>query len=141
MAQSTLESRFAVPQDQSDEEDKPDDTNTVYSYYDVDIYPYYNDGIEEFYKLFSQKLWVPTDARKKANFIDISIKFIVEKDGRLNEIDCKVSSIGPRVTEVLREEIIKAMKKMPNWVPGKADGKYVRVKVIIPYSLSVKERQ
>ncbi len=133
MAQSTLEERFAVPQQTSAEKEK-----MVYAYKEVDIYPYYNDGMEEFYKLFNKELWVPSGVREKANLINISIIFIVERDGRLSNIDSRVSSYGPKVSEGLREEIIKAMKKMPNWVPGKVNGEYVRVKVMIPYSLSIK---
>ena len=133
MAQSTLEERFAVPQ-----QTKTEKMSMVYPYNEVDIYPYYNDGIEEFYKLFSKELWVPSGVREKANHIRISIIFIVERDGSLSNIDSKVSSYGPKVSEGLREEIIKAMKKMPNWVPGKVNGEYVRVKIMIPYSLSIK---
>ncbi|KAF2506521.1 hypothetical protein E0W72_12880 [Flavobacterium arcticum] len=138
MAQGSLEDRFAVPQPVNNE--NKTNINTVYPYKDVDIYPYYNDGIEEFYTIFNKKLWVPSGVRKKANLISIYIHFIVEKDGRLSNIDSNVSGINARVSEGLKEEIIKAMKKMPNWVPGKVNGDLVRVKVVIPYYLTIRKR-
>lgn len=131
IAQGSLD-RFAVPQ-----EDKTvTDSNIIYKYDEVDIYPYYKEGMLEFYKLFNKKLWVPSGIRDKANQILITISCVIERDGRISNADCKVQSFGPKVTG-LKDEIIKAMQKMPNWVPGKVNGFPVRTKVRFPYSLRI----
>ncbi|OIQ17286.1 MAG: hypothetical protein BM557_08725 [Flavobacterium sp. MedPE-SWcel] len=135
LAQSSLENRFAVPQS---DESTTVNLNTVYNYDEVDIYPYYPDGIKEFYKLFKQKLWVPSGIRKRAGYINMSITFVIEKNGSISNIKTSVFSMQPEDVKSLTTEIIKAMKKMPKWMPGKIKARPVRVKIEVPYILNVK---
>lgn len=115
------------------------DYNKIYEYNDADIYPYYEGGMDEFFKLFQKKLWVPNSIRKKANIIRIIISFVIEKNGRITNIDTSTSMALYNDIDVLKDEIKKAMAKMPNWVPGKVDGKPARVRVKLPYTLTIRQ--
>ena len=64
------------------------------------------------------------DAKKEGIVI---ASFIVEKDGSISTIEI-VRGLGYGCDE----EVIRLIKMMPNWKPGKKDGKAVRVKLNIP---------
>ena len=53
--------------------------------------------------------------------------FIVEKNGKVSNIEI-VRGLGYGCDE----EVIRLLKMMPVWKPGKKDGKPVRVKLSIP---------
>ncbi|MBT3303315.1 MAG: energy transducer TonB [Bacteroidetes bacterium] len=53
--------------------------------------------------------------------------FIIEKDGRITDI-----KILKGVTPDIDKEVIRVLKKMPRWSPGKQKGKAVRVRINLP---------
>jgi len=57
--------------------------------------------------------------------------FIVEKDGSISHVEI-VRGLGYGCDE----EVIRLIKMMPKWTPGKKDGKPVRVKLSIPVQFS-----
>lgn len=137
IAQGSLD-RFTVPQNNMNTSASNSlAADKVFKYDEVDLYPYYEEGIKEFYKLFNRKLWVPNGIREQANLITIRILFIIERNGEVSNIKCNINSLVPEKFNGLREEIVKAMKKMPDWIPGKVNGEVVRTKITIPYSLTI----
>ena len=54
-------------------------------------------------------------------------RFIVEKDGSLSNI-----SVIRSLDTTCDNEAVKAIKKMPKWIPGKQNGQIVRVYYTIP---------
>ena len=62
----------------------------------------------------------------------VYVKFIVEKDGKLDNFQV-VRGVSPE----LDSTALKAVKEMPQWKPGKQDGKYVRIFVVVPVSFSL----
>lgn len=65
----------------------------------------------------------------------INIRFIVETDGTLSNIAVK-SVRGENTSNAYAE----AIKNMPKWIPGKREGKNVRVYYFIPLHISLKQR-
>ena len=57
----------------------------------------------------------------------VVVKFLVEKDGRLSHLKV-VRSVSP----LLDAEALRVIKAMPNWTPGRYEGKPVRVKYNVP---------
>ncbi|AXG74968.1 hypothetical protein DVK85_12300 [Flavobacterium arcticum] len=140
MAQSDLEKHFAVPQPYTNtdkEVTKKVKKKRVYIYDDVDIKPYYNDGMEAFYKLLTEKILLPKGTRSKASSLEMFISFILDKKGRIGSVSCLFIQYSSNEENELKTAIITKMKKMPNWIPGKVNGQPVRVKVTIPYSLPI----
>jgi TonB family protein len=61
----------------------------------------------------------------------VVVNFIVEKSGSLTRL--KVIR-KPEGGELLAEEVIRVVNKMPNWTPGSQNGKLVRVSFSLPIS-------
>jgi protein TonB len=58
------------------------------------------------------------------------VKFVVEKDGRLTNIEF-LQSPDP----VFEEEVIRVLKKSPKWTPGYQQGKPCRVSYVLPIDI------
>lgn len=61
--------------------------------------------------------------------------FIVEKDGSISDV--KTYSIY----EKFNQEVIKALTKMPNWIPAFEDNKPVRCRLRIPVNFRIEENK
>ena len=61
-------------------------------------------------------------------------RFIVEKDGHISNVEV-IRGIDPS----LDKEAVRLLKSMPNWMPGKQNGKTVRVQCVVPISFQLDE--
>jgi protein TonB len=96
---------------------------TVYDV--VEVFPEFSGGEKALLKFLSDNIVYPKEARgkgKKGIEGCVMIEFIVEKDGSLSNFTIK-RSIHP----LLDDEALRVVKLMPNWMPGKQNGKPVRV--------------
>jgi len=59
------------------------------------------------------------------------VTFVVEKDGTLTDI-----RILKGVEASCDREVIRVVKNMPRWNPGKIKGKPVRVQIFMGYKIS-----
>ena len=59
----------------------------------------------------------------------VYVKFVVNRDGSIEQV-----SIRKGVSEALDKEALRVVKSMPNWIPGKEEGKPVRVSFTLPIS-------
>ena len=59
----------------------------------------------------------------------VTLSFIIEEDGTITDIKCMRSP-----HDDLTEEAIRVVKLMPKWLPGKQNGKAVRVKYVLPFT-------
>lgn len=68
-------------------------------------------------------------ANAKANGIQgkVYVQFIVEKDGRITNVEVRRG-----VNEELDAEAMRLVKEMPNWKPGSNRGKIVRTRYTLP---------
>ena len=62
--------------------------------------------------------------------------FVVNKDGSLSDL-----SVLKPVGEALDQESLRLLKAMPLWVPGKINGRIVRVKFTLPLRFTVADKQ
>jgi TonB family protein len=74
----------------------------------------------------------PEEAHKADIQGRVIVTFVIEKDGSVTEAKV-VRSVHP----LLDEEAVRVVSAMPNWQPGKQDGKPVRVKYTIPIMFSL----
>lgn len=98
----------------------PDDENTIYNTAGLDVQPQFPGGIEEFYKFLNTNFVIPQDKPKLKG--KIYTTFIVEKDGSLSDIKV-LRDLGFGT----KEEAIRVLKSSPIWIPGKQNGKLIRV--------------
>jgi len=108
-----------------------DGTSTSYTK-SRDKYPEFKGGIKGFYKYLSAYIRYPDDARRNGVQGRVIISFVVERDGKLNDINV-VRSVSPSVDA----EALRIMKNCTNWVPGLQFGRPVRVSYSVPILFSL----
>lgn len=95
------------------------DSNHVYEF--VEEMPEFPGGIEALFK------WLSENIKPHEEIGRCVVEFIVEKDGSLSN-----PKIIKSKTPKLDAEVIRLVKAMPKWKPGKEKGKTVRVKYSLP---------
>ncbi|MBA4318573.1 MAG: regulatory sensor-transducer, BlaR1/MecR1 family protein [Flavobacterium sp.] len=93
--------------------------------------PDYLGGMQEFYKFFGANYNIPSDFKGNGR---IYIQFIVETDGSLSEFQV-IRDLGFGTGE----EAVRVLKLTPKWIPGKEDGKVVRMKFALPIAIQAKK--
>lgn len=63
----------------------------------------------------------------------VVITFVVERDGSLSDI-----TVLKSLEKAFDEEALRAVKSMPNWIPGMQDGEPIRVKYAVPVTFRLK---
>lgn len=108
-----------------------DTTGEIIMY--AEVMPQFNEGEEEMYKFISTNLNYPILAKENGIEGKVIVRFVVEKNGSLSNIE-----ILKKVGWGCDEEAMKLIKKMPNWIPGKMNGKPVRTYYTLPIVFSLK---
>lgn len=93
----------------------------------VEELPEYPGGMVEFMKWLTATLKYPDAALKRRMHGKVMISFIVEKDGTLTSLKV-IKSAG----KMFDDEALRVARLMPQWKPGKADGKPCRSMIAIP---------
>ena len=109
-------------QDQNPPADQP-----VFETKDIDMQPDFPGGLENFYNFFDKNFKKP----EVPNLIGkIFLSFIVETDGSLTDIrTLKDPGFGTGA------EAEKVLQQSPKWIPGRKEGKRVRVNYILPIGI------
>lgn len=96
--------------------------------YDVtEQMPQFKGGSAALFEYLSKNVQYPEDAKREGIQGRNVVTFIVENDGSIS--NCKiVHSIHPS----LDKETIRVVENMPKWIPGRQNGKTVRVKYTVP---------
>ncbi len=104
---------------------KQSDSNKIVDYPDVEAkYP----GGEEAMKTFlANNIRYPEIAMENGDQGKVYIKFIVEKNGSISEIE-----ILRGVSSAIDAESKRVISIMPNWEPAQANGEFVRAYCRIP---------
>lgn len=118
------EVRFTVNDGKSEEK-------TVYT--EVDEKPEFPGGEAEKYKWISQQLKYPEASVKRKAEGKVVVSFVVDKTGKIN--DCKIAS---GEDPDLCKEALRVVSIMPNWTPGKINGKAVDCQESMPISFKLK---
>ena len=95
----------------------------------VEQMPTFKGGDAALMKYLSENIKYPEAAEKAGEQGRVVVNFIVEKDGAVSNV-----KVARSVTPTLDAEAVRVIKAMPKWVPGKQDGKLVRVKYNVPVS-------
>lgn len=93
----------------------------------VEQQPSFPGGREELFKYLAYNVKYPIDAAENKIEGRVLVTFVVEHDGSISNVNV-ANSVYPS----LDKEAIRVVSEMPKWIPGKANGKTVRVKYTIP---------
>jgi protein TonB len=91
-----------------------------------DVQPTYPGGMDALRKFLERNLVNPKDM-EEGEMVNVNISFVVGYDGKLQRFNV-VRDGG----EIFNKEVIRVLKKMPDWVPGKARGENVAVNFNLP---------
>ena len=104
------------------------DTTTDDKIYEVcEQIPIYEGGDAALLKYLGENLKYPDNTKDRGVQGRLVIGFIVEKDGSLTD----VKVLRP-VDIDLDAEVLRLVKGMPKWIPGRQNGKRVRVRYLLP---------
>lgn len=102
----------------------------------VDRPPQFPGGLAAFYKYISQELKYPEEARRNGIEGKVYIQFVVNKDGSIDAVNA-VKGIGGGCDK----EAVRVIQNAPNFIPGMQEGKPVYVRMILPLTFKLSEKQ
>ena len=104
--------------------------NKIYTMPEVlEDMPEFPGGNTEIVKFISKNFNWPPEGAEMGISGNIICGFVIEKDGSINIVE-----VVKPLSHLFDAEVIRVIKRMPNWKAGKKDGKPVRVyfSVIVP---------
>ena len=100
-----------------------EEAEKVYDFVSIEKQPEYPGGITKFYEYLGKNIKYPKMAVDNNVSGKVFLSFIVERDGKLTDIQI-TRGLGSGTDE----EAIRVIKDSPKWNPGLSEGKAVRVK-------------
>ena len=104
-------------------------------YNSVEQMPEFPGGTVEMMKFLQQNIQYPANAAKNNVEGRVILQFVVEKDGQIGDV-----KIARSVDPELDAEALRVVKSMPNFIPGRQDGKPVAVWYTIPISFKLQSK-
>jgi len=102
------------------------DVNTPMDGASVDVLPSFPGGMDALKEFLERNLHNPDDL-ENGETIAVKIRFVVGYNGKLQGF-----TIVENGGDVYNKEVMRVLKKMPEWIPGKAKGRDVSVYYTIP---------
>ena len=112
----------------SKEEQNESESNKIFNGDDVDQQPSFPGGTNALNTFILSNLKYPVFAQEKGIQGRVVIKFIVEKDGSISNVE-----VDRSVDPDLDNEAMRVVKAMPKWIPGQINGKAVKVECSHPF--------
>ena len=106
--------------------------NKVYNVAEVQEKPIFPDGEAALFKYLADNLKYPAMARENGIEGTVYIEFVIDKDGSITEATVKRGIGGG-----CNEEALRLVNAMPKWIPGKKQGKPVKVKYTVPVKIKL----
>ena len=113
--------------------DEEKEDNNVYT--DVDKKPEFPGGYSALYKFIADHLKYPEAAKMKRIQGKVFVKFIVGKEGNVENPEVVKSD-----NSALNSEAIRVVSSLPKWIPGSHKGKKVRVANTITVNFKLDEQ-
>ena len=92
-------------------------------------------GIVALRKYLTENLKIPESVSESGK---VYVKFVVKNDGSIGNVQFLRNYSND---ENLKKEITRVLQSMPNWNPGKVDGKNVNSYMTLPISINLGEKQ
>ncbi len=107
-----------------------DKTQAIFS---PEFMPEFPGGMDALHRFLERNLTNPKDL-EDGNPVSVKVQFVVGFDGKLQRFQI-IEDGG----EAFNKEVIRVLKKMPDWKPGKSSGQNVSVYCTIPVKFVVSE--
>jgi TonB family protein len=104
-----------------------DSLGTEITYFPYYIQPEFIGGAEALFRFLANNVKYPAYARERGIEGTVYVKFVIAKDGSVEDIEVKKGVSG-----VLDRESMRVISLMPKWTVGKLDGEKARVSYTLP---------
>ena len=94
--------------------------------------PQFPGGEEAFMKYIEENLVYPEKAKEDSITGKVLVKFVVEADGSITNVEVIRSA-----NKILDEEAVRVIKNMPKWIPGMQGDKPVRTLMKMPINFQM----
>ena len=112
----------------SKEEQNESESNKIFNGDDVDQQPSFPGGTNALNTFIASNLKYSVVAQENGIQGRVIVKFIVEKDGSISNVE-----VDRSVDPGLDNEAMRVVKAMPKWIPGQINGKAVKVECSHPF--------
>ncbi len=99
----------------------------------IDKMPMFPGGTQALLKYLSENVKYPVDAEKKKKSGRVIVRFVVDTDGSIDDVE-----VAKSVWPSLDDEAVRVTEAMPKWRPGIKDGKVVRVRFTLPITFQLR---
>lgn len=100
----------------------------------IEVMPEFPGGTAALLRFLGKNLQVPEDALQPGQRVRVPVKFVVNRDGNLSDVEFLTQT-----ENVFKKEILRVVAKMPKWKPGSQHGKTVAVYFTIPVIFDMAE--
>lgn len=128
IAMEEEEVEIEIMQEPAEVEEEVEEEEAVYIV--VENMPEFPDGQQAMMKFIAENIQYPVIAMENGIQGRVICQFVVEKDGRISDIQV-VRTSGDAS---LDKEAVRVISSMPKWKPGRQSGKPVRVTYTLPVS-------
>lgn len=111
------------------------DNETVAAGNNDSVQPQYPGGHEAMVKFMIENVKYPADAKKKGIQGKVFVSFTVQKNGKIANV-----KVAEPVNALLDAEAIRVVSSMPEWIPGKVNGKAADMQVMLPVQFKLGEK-
>ena len=105
-------------------------------YYKAEVDPAYAGGLDALAAYLKDNLKYPAEARDRGVEGTVFVDFIVDEMGRVREV-IATDVVGEDVDASLKEEAVRVVASMPEWVAGRQQGKAVDVSFSVPITFEI----
>lgn len=117
---------------QGPKEENTDEENKVFTH--VETMPEFPGGPSELMKYLSDNIKYPVIAQEQGIQGTVVLHFVVDKSGSVGNVTV-LRSLDPSCDR----EAVRVVKGMPNWIPGKQNGRSVNVWYTLPVRFKLNE--
>lgn len=96
--------------------------------------PEFPGGVSELYAFLQENIYYPERMKNLGIEGTVYVSFVIEEDGSISRVAIER---GIESGEELNKIAMKAIQKMPNWIPGRSGNASVAVKQTIPIQFSL----
>jgi protein TonB len=96
--------------------------------------PEFPGGVSELYEFLQENIYYPERMKTLGIEGTVYVSFVIEEDGSISRVGIER---GIENGDELNKIALKAIQKMPNWIPGRSGNASVAVKQTIPIQFSL----
>lgn len=100
---------------------------------EAEVMPEYPGGMQELMTYIGTSISYPETAEADGLEGKVFVQFVIDAQGKVTQVE-----VVKGVRDDLDAEAVRVVSEMPDWTPGKQDGKAVNVQMVLPiaYKLS-----